>query len=35
MKRGFLILISASAVMCLGLGGCISDLLFLAAPLLT
>jgi len=34
MKRGLAIFLSASMI-CLGLGSCVSDLLFFVAPFLT
>jgi len=35
MKKKIVILLAGSAGICLGVGGCINDLLFLVAPLLT
>ncbi len=35
MKRHFLIILSGSMVIPLGLGSCVNDLLFVVAPLLT
>jgi hypothetical protein len=35
MKRRLLILISASAMLCLAVGGCVKDILFFVAPFLT